>query len=129
MDATNNRAERVMRILVMIRKNWGGNRTENGARAQAILSSVLCTARQQDQDVFQLLVDLLRSREPKLLDILPPGIFDTDEIESNQSSNTNVGSEKVLRKSFGPDFPLPACVEALLPHMQPSAAPAILSSG
>jgi hypothetical protein len=27
VDATNNRAERVMRILVMIRKNWGGNRT------------------------------------------------------------------------------------------------------
>jgi len=39
VDATNNLAERVMRILVMIRKNWGGNRTENGARAQAILSS------------------------------------------------------------------------------------------
>ncbi len=64
-----------MRILVMIRKNWGGNRTENGARAQEILTSVtsvLCTARQQDKDVFQLLVDLLRSPQPKLLDILPP---------------------------------------------------------
>ena len=33
VDATNNLAERVMRILVMIRKNWGGNRTENGARS------------------------------------------------------------------------------------------------
>jgi hypothetical protein len=32
VDATNNVAERVMRILVMIRKNWGGNRTERGAR-------------------------------------------------------------------------------------------------
>jgi hypothetical protein len=41
-------AERVMRILVMIRKNWGGNRSENGARAQAILTNVLCTARQQE---------------------------------------------------------------------------------
>jgi hypothetical protein len=36
---------------------------------------VLCTARQQDQDAFQLLVDLLRSREPKLLDILPPELL------------------------------------------------------
>ena len=27
VDATNNLAERVMRILVMIRNNWGGNRT------------------------------------------------------------------------------------------------------
>jgi len=48
-----------------------GNRTENGARAQAILTSVLCTARQQDKDVFELLTDLLRSRQPKLLEILP----------------------------------------------------------
>ena len=31
VDATNNLAERVMRMLVVIRKNWGGNRTENGA--------------------------------------------------------------------------------------------------
>jgi hypothetical protein len=71
VDATNNLAERVMRMLVVIRKNWGGNRTESGARAQAILTSVLCTARQQDKDVFELLTDLLRSRQPKLLDILP----------------------------------------------------------
>jgi transposase len=71
VDATNNLAERVMRLLVVIRKNWGGNRTENGARAQAVLTSVLCTARQQDKDVFELLTDLLRSPQPKLLDIFP----------------------------------------------------------
>jgi len=71
VDATNNLAERVMRLLVVIRKNWGGNRTENGARAQAILTSVLRTAQQQDKDAFQLLVDLLRSPQPKLLDIVP----------------------------------------------------------
>jgi len=71
VDATNNLAERVMRLLVVIRKNWGGNRTKNGARAQAVLTSVLCTARQQDKDVFELLTDLLRSPQPKLLDILP----------------------------------------------------------
>jgi len=73
VDATNNLAERVMRLLVVIRKNWGGNRTENGARAQAILTSVLRTAQQQDKDAFQLLVDLLRSPQPKLLDIVPLG--------------------------------------------------------
>jgi transposase len=71
VDATNNLAERVMRMLVVIRKNWGGNRTRNGARVQAILTSVLCTARQQDRDVFDLLTGLLRSQQPKLLDILP----------------------------------------------------------
>jgi transposase len=73
VDATNNLAERVMRLLVVIRKNWGGNRTGNGARAQAVLTSILCTARQQDKDVFGLLTDLLRSPQPKLLDILPQG--------------------------------------------------------
>ena len=73
VDATNNLAERVMRLLVVIRKNWGGNRTQNGARAQAILTSVLRTAQQQDKDAFQLLVDLLRSPQPKLLDIVPLG--------------------------------------------------------
>jgi hypothetical protein len=69
VDATNNVAERVMRILVMIRKNWGGNRTEQGARAQAVLTSILCTARQQDKDAFELLTDLLRSPQPKVLDL------------------------------------------------------------
>lgn len=75
VDATNNLAERVMRMLVVIRKNWGGNRTGKGARVQAILTSVLCTARQQDKDVFELLTDLLRSRQPKLLDILPAEVL------------------------------------------------------
>jgi transposase len=65
LEATNNVAERVMRILVMIRKNWGGNRTEKGARTQAVLTSMLCTAKEQDKDVFVLIVDLLRSAEPK----------------------------------------------------------------
>jgi hypothetical protein len=60
-----------MRLLVVLRKNWGGNRTEKGARAQAVLTSILCTARQQDKDAFALLTDLLRSPQGKLLDIVP----------------------------------------------------------
>jgi hypothetical protein len=36
-----------------------------------VLTSILCTAKQQDQDLFAWIVDLLRSAEPKLLDILP----------------------------------------------------------
>src|SRR5438105_12542293 len=39
LDATNNAAERALRPLVVARKNWGGNRTQNGARAQATTSS------------------------------------------------------------------------------------------
>jgi transposase len=71
LEATNNVAERVMRILVMIRKNWGGNRTAKGARTQAVLTSILCTAKQQDKDLFALIVNLLRSAEPKVLDLIP----------------------------------------------------------
>jgi hypothetical protein len=41
------------------------------SRTQAVLTSILCTAKQQDKDLFALIVDLLRSAEPKLLDILP----------------------------------------------------------
>jgi len=82
VDATNNLAERVMRLLVVLRKNWGGNRTENGARAQAVLTSILCTARQQDKDAFALLTDLLRSPHPKLLDLVPPATVDSASISA-----------------------------------------------
>src|SRR5436305_977318 len=41
LDATNNAAERALRPLVVARKNWGGNRTKKGARAQTV--SANCT--------------------------------------------------------------------------------------
>jgi hypothetical protein len=47
----------------------------SGARVQAVLTSTLCTAKQQDKEVFTLLVDLLRSAKPKLLDILPTAMM------------------------------------------------------
>jgi len=119
VDATNNLAERVMRMLVVIRKNWGGNRTENGARAQAVLTSVLCTARQQDKDVFDLLVDLLRSRQPKLLDILPP--------KSGAVAESTAAKSVAVRK---PEVEtLPACADIPLPVLLPPPAnPCLFSS-
>jgi len=115
VDATNNLAERVMRILVMIRKNWGGNRTKNGARAQAVLTSVLCTARQQDKDAFQLLVDLLRSRQPKLLDILPAELVAV--AESAPAAKARPRESSVLPKT-----PFPAYADIpLLPGLRSSA--------
>jgi transposase len=96
VDATNNLAERVMRLLVVIRKNWGGNRTENGARAQAVLTTVLCTARQQDKDVFELPTDLLRSPQPKLLDILP-------KVAAVSESGSAVGGRAAEALPPGPD--------------------------
>ena len=123
VDATNNVAERVMRILVMIRKNWGGNRTEKGARVQAVLTSVLCTAKQQDKDAFALLVDLLRSAEPKLLDLVPP------DVPMNQpGSEARSGDAPGVRKSSVPPELLPfvPSVYGLVP--QQTSTPPIFNS-
>ena len=74
LDATNNAAERALRPLVVARKNWGGNRTDKGARAQAVLSSILATARQQGKNPLDVLIDLLVSPDKsKILDVAPLG--------------------------------------------------------
>jgi len=71
LPATNNFAERAIRLMAMARKTWGGNRTANGARTQQILGSVLRTCWQQGRSAFDQLTKLLRSARPILLDILP----------------------------------------------------------
>jgi transposase len=43
LDATNYRAEQALKMPIVNRKVWGGNRTEDGAAAQGILASVLKT--------------------------------------------------------------------------------------
>jgi len=73
LDATNNRAERALRPLVVARKNWGGNRTDKGAHAQAVLSSILATARQQGKNPLDVLIDLLVYPDKrKVLDVAVP---------------------------------------------------------
>jgi transposase len=72
LDATNNAAERALRPLVVARKNWGGNRTEKGARAQAVLSSILASARQQEKNPLDVLIELLVSKDKsKILALVP----------------------------------------------------------
>jgi transposase len=72
LDATNNAAERALRPLVVARKNWGGNRTEKGARAQAVLSSILASAQQQGKDRLDVLIELLVSKDKSpILDLVP----------------------------------------------------------
>jgi len=72
LDATNNAAERAIRALIGARKNWGGNRTQNGAHAQAVLTSLLQTAKQQGKNPFDVMVDLLCRPEPRpILDLAP----------------------------------------------------------
>jgi transposase len=70
LDATNWRAEQAIRPAVVNRKVWGGNRTEHGARAQEILTSVLRTTSQQAKDCITFLAASLRApptRRPRLL--------------------------------------------------------------
>jgi transposase len=72
LDATNNAAERALRPLVVARKNWGGNRTDKGARAQAVVSSILATARQQGKNPLDVLTELLVSPDKStILDLVP----------------------------------------------------------
>jgi transposase len=70
LAATNHEAERALRGLVIARKVWGGNRTERGARAQAVLMSVLRTCRQQGQAALPHLIGLQHMRDAGVLDLV-----------------------------------------------------------
>jgi len=59
VDGTNNAAERALRPAVVMRKITGGSRSEAGARAWAILASVMRTAEQQGRDVLGTIKTLL----------------------------------------------------------------------
>jgi transposase len=73
LDATNNAAERALRPLVVARKNWGGNRTERGAHTQAVLSTILASARQQGKNSLDVLIEpLLTKDKTKILALVPP---------------------------------------------------------
>ena len=74
IPATNNFIEAAIRLMVVARKTWGGNRTWKGARTQHILASVLRTCWQQGKDAFQQFVTLLRSPQPTLLDLVPASL-------------------------------------------------------
>jgi hypothetical protein len=126
LDATNNLAERVMRLLVVLRKNWGGNRTEKGARAQAVLTSILCTARQQDKDAFALLTDLLRSPQGKLLDLVPQA---TAATESGSAANGRAEKALPAGRAARPEMRLTAWAQIpVLPEGLPAVATAPMFS-
>jgi transposase len=62
LDATNWRAELAIRFGVFLRKVWGGSRTWNGVRAQAVLMSVWRTCCQQGWSALDFMSQLLRGR-------------------------------------------------------------------
>jgi transposase len=64
-DPTNNAAERALRPSVITRKVGACNRSEKGANATAILTSVLRTCQQKATSFVNVMTDLLRQRDPK----------------------------------------------------------------
>ena len=63
-EYSNWRAEQALRPAVVNRKVSGGNRSEQGANSQQILSSVIQTARLRQLNPRDVLVDLLRAPQP-----------------------------------------------------------------
>ncbi len=61
IDATNHRAEQAIRPAVANRTVWGGNRTDVGAVAQAILMTVLFTAAGQGRKAMEFATQALRA--------------------------------------------------------------------
>ena len=70
LQPTNNLAERMLRPAVITRKTNGCNRTQDGAAAHSILSSVLVTCHQQSVPVLDYLVQLQQfgSTPPSLVE-------------------------------------------------------------
>jgi transposase len=61
VEATNWPAEQAIRPAVVNRKVWGGNRTEAGAQAQVVLTSVWQTARRQGVAALDFVSQALRA--------------------------------------------------------------------
>ena len=61
IDATNYRAEQALKMPIVNRKVWGGNRTEDGAAAQSILGSVLQTVAKRGMQAIIWISQLLCS--------------------------------------------------------------------
>lgn len=52
IPATNHRAEQALKTPIVNRKVWGGNRTERGSAAQAVIGSVLQTCKRKAVNAF-----------------------------------------------------------------------------
>jgi transposase len=60
IPATNHRGEQALRVPIVNRKVWGGNRTEAGAEAQEVASSVLATCHKRNLNPFTFVSRALR---------------------------------------------------------------------
>ncbi len=67
IEPTNWKAEQALRPAVVNRKVWGGNRTTAGARAQAVLMSILETGRRQGRTLVDYISAVTRAFGNKLM--------------------------------------------------------------
>lgn len=72
IDATHYRAEQALKMPIVNRKVWGGNRTEDGAAAQGILASVLKTLGVTGRQSIDWLGGLFRNPSSTPLLVAPP---------------------------------------------------------
>lgn len=120
LDATNNAAERALRPLVVARKNWGGNRTEKGARAQAVLTSILQTAQQQGKKPLEVLIALLLGKEQgKILDLPPSRKIPQDSSPAPPPRRVPSETELVLPREWAALSAAPQTVDGRLACVQP----------
>lgn len=73
IDATNYRAEQALKGPIVNRKVWGGNRTDDGAAAQGIISSVLGTLAKKALQAIDWISGLLRAPAATPLLVPIPG--------------------------------------------------------
>ena len=73
IDATNYRAEQALKGPIVNRKVWGGNRTEDGAAAQGIISGVLGTLAKKALRAIDWISGLLRAPADTPLLVPIPG--------------------------------------------------------
>jgi transposase len=75
IEPTNRKAEQALRPAVVNRKVWGGNRTTAGARAQAVVMSVLETGRRHGRALIDYISPVMRAFGNRLMPrpVLLPG--------------------------------------------------------
>lgn len=71
-DPTNNLAERDLRPGVITRKMGACNRSIKGAKATAILTSIIRTSKKNEQDVIEVLVRMLCSPGQVVVELARP---------------------------------------------------------
>ena len=88
IPASNHQAEQALRTPIVNRKVFGGNRTDAGADAQAILCSTIQTCKQQQRSPFSFLRDAVCGLAQTLFQLVAPSHPDRKSTRLNSSHRT-----------------------------------------